>query len=227
MIRVDAWEMFSAIFFLFFFTRSLVFWGWFLILWQIRCKGWPEKNDCKLLSTLPWHRYFQLCLQGDPGPQGSPGKDGPPGLRGFPGERGLPGATVRTKHQLCELSFACSDRVVLHNKWSSVQLKLLTSLKTPATEFTLSNQSSAEEIQSDILQMNRRASASLCHQLNRCTLGSLLGELVMLFWCLLMRSSFQKWIVYLFSVGHEDLWVFFCLYAIFTPLNIEWRVGWR
>lgn len=87
---------------------------------------------------------------------------------------------------------------MLHNKWSSVQLKLLTSLKTPATEFTLSNQSIAEEIQSDILQMNRRASASLCHQLNRCTMGSLLGELGMLFWCLLMRSSFQKWIVYLF-----------------------------
>lgn len=58
---------------------------------------------CKLLSTLPWHRYFWLCLQGDPGPQGSPGKDGPPGLRGFPGERGLPGATVRTKHHLCLL----------------------------------------------------------------------------------------------------------------------------
>lgn len=68
---------------------------------------------------------------------------------------------------------------MLHNKWSSVQLKLLTSLKTPATEFTLSNQSSAEE--SDILQMNRCASASLCHQLSRClnryTMGSLLGEL--------------------------------------------------
>lgn len=52
-----------------------------------------------------------------------------------------------------------SDKKLLRNIWAYSYLEPFTSLETPALEFISSNQSGAEEIWSDILQMNWRASA--------------------------------------------------------------------
>ncbi|KAA8580958.1 hypothetical protein FQN60_013916 [Etheostoma spectabile] len=68
----------------------------------------------------------------------------------------LRGPLVKMVPPAFEASLEKEDYLVPH-----VYLQPFTSLETPALEFTPHNQSGAEEIQSDILTMNKHASASL------------------------------------------------------------------